>query len=447
MERRYIGVLTGGQPRQVIDRISRVVKTHDLARTIPVIKVEKKARGQFYVFLAVEGLESSYLPESVKTVLRESGLNKQATPPLELSEIKSMVSGADFEIEGLNSISYKPRWTRELGDPFDSFSAHAAADTEEDAEIGVRYNHLLYWLSTTGEGSWGTFVNACHTLNLIKDNMTSQRIQRCLTLLGHIECSIDGKHWTVCTPTLVQDPANPEIGFLCGARTPKLLDEVGKHWNIEVVLQPHYKGPDCIRVACGELPEDRPFELDKSLSIFVAGVSSTKLAQALPDLDGWMDTLTVIDRLSTANYIVEWWNGEEYLPCYECIEKDNQYVGKSGLYRLTRSEGERSYSINLYLDRERQRWLKGDWYGLRFLALHAAGAECKAVRDKEGEVLMIPTSAHLPMLFERSLVLASGRLPSRSTDYEWLRYERTSEELTQMLMDKLKFQVEERNHV
>lgn len=104
-------------------------------------------------------------------------------------------------------------------------------------------------------------------------------------------------------------------------------------------------------------------------------------------------------------------------------------------------------SINLYLDRERQRWLKGDWYGLRFLALHADGAECKAVRDKESGVLMIPTSAHLPMLFERSLVLASGRLPSRSTDYEWLRYERTSEELTQMLVDKLKFQIEERNHV
>jgi hypothetical protein len=447
MERRYIGVQTVGQPRRVIDTISRVVKNHNLARTIPVIKVEKKARGQFYVFLAIEGLEGQYLPESIKTVLRESGLTRQPTPPLELSEIKFMVSGADIEIEGLSALTYKSKWTLDLGDPFDSFSTSAAQDNEEDEQLEARYNQLLYWLSATAEGSWSTFANACQTLNLVKENMPAQRIQRRLMLLGHFECSTDGKRWTICPPTFVRDPNNSEMSYLCGARTPKLIDETTKHWNIEKSAQPYYQAPACLRAACGELPENKEFQLNSSQSIFVTGNASSKLAYALPTLEGWMDTLASVDRLSTTQYSIEVWNGEEYVPCYDCIEKNNQYVGQSGMYRLTRAEGSNSYSMNLYLDRERQRWLKGDWYGLRFLALHAAGAECKAIRDIGADTLIIPVSAHLPMLYERALVLATGRLPSRSDDYEWLKYEGASDELAQMLIEKLNFQIEERSHV
>jgi hypothetical protein len=398
------------------------------------------------VFLALEGLQEVTLPTSIRQVLRLSGLTGRTYYPLQPSEIRSMVSGADFEIEAFNNLTYKSKWPRDLGDPFDSFST-PSEDAEPDAALGERYEKLLYWLTATAEGTWNTFAQACYSLDLLGEYTPARRILRRFMLLGHVECSADGKHWTVCPPTLVCEPNNTKATFLCGARTPALLDEITKRWDIEETSQPNYEGPRRVRVSSDDMPLDGEIELNKSRAVVVAGNSSMKLAHALPDLERWMDTLACVDRLSTTHFEIESWNGKEYVPCYDCIEKDNQYVGKSGLYRLTRAEGDLSYSINLYLDQEGQRWLKGDWYGLRYLALHAAGAECKAVRDKVHGVLMIPASSHLPMLYERAVVLATGRLPTNSNDYEWLKYEGVTDELAQMLIAKLNFRIEERTHV
>ena len=44
------------------------------------------------------------------------------------------------------------------------------------------------------------------------------------------------------------------------------------------------------------------------------------------------------------------------------------------------------------------------------------------------------------MLYERALVLASGILPYRPENFKWLRYSGVSNELVQLLTEKLKFQ-------
>jgi hypothetical protein len=447
MERRYIGVQTVGQPRRTLETISRVVRNHNLASTIPVIKVEKRARGQFYVFIAVEGLQTTDIPQSVITVFREAGLRGRLTPPLELSQISFMVSGSEIETEGVGSLAYKSRWIDELEDPFDLFTEDATDVKEEDMEIGNRYEKLLYWLSASGEGTWGTFHHACETLELINDQTSARSILRRLMLLGHLECSTDGRHWTICRPTLIRSPVDPGISLLSGARYPGLLEELKTKWNLEELSQPLRQGPACIRVACGDLAEDKEVDMRGRHSMFMAGVSSAKLAQALPDIEGWMNTLPSVDRLSTTEFEIERWNGDEYVPWHEPTEKDNKYIGKSGMYRLTRGEGTSSYSLNLFLDLASQRWLKGEWYGLAFLARHSAHIECKASYDKRRGILMIPNSSHLPMVYERSIVLATGQLPSHSDDKSWSKYESVSEELTTMLVNKLHFQIEERTNV
>ena len=58
MERKYVPVRAFGNPMQVFERIRQVLQAEKLTRTIPAIKFEKGARGEFFVFLTVQGTET-----------------------------------------------------------------------------------------------------------------------------------------------------------------------------------------------------------------------------------------------------------------------------------------------------------------------------------------------------------------------------------------------------
>jgi len=111
--------------------------------------------------------------------------------------------------------------------------------------------------------------------------------------------------------------------------------------------------------------------------------------------------------------------------------------------------------VNLYFDQPRQRWLKGDWYGLRFLAHHAAGVDFEVVREKtqalptsfsSADELLIPADERWPLLYERALVLATGLLPGQAENPKWLRYQGVSAELSRTLAGKLNVSIKEVNH-
>ena len=150
------------------------------------------------------------------------------------------------------------------------------------------------------------------------------------------------------------------------------------------------------------------FDIDACRNCF-----SSSLAQLLPDLEGWKDILPVIDRLSTTTYNIEIWNGRKYIQCDNFYERHGRYFGESGLYRLTKKAENNPYQLVLYFDEPNQRWLRGDWYGLRFLAYNSAGREFKIKYDSSSNEILIPVEEHWPLLYERALVLASGMLPVR----------------------------------
>src|ERR687884_803618 len=108
IERRYMGVQTVGRTALVLERIRQVVRSCNQTHAIPIIKVEKKARGQFYIFLAIEGVEGTRLPDPIANVLKLAGLTGKQYWPLSLSEIKYMVSAAEVETYGFSALSYKP---------------------------------------------------------------------------------------------------------------------------------------------------------------------------------------------------------------------------------------------------------------------------------------------------------------------------------------------------
>lgn len=439
MERCYVGVRTVGNPTQIFNRIRQVVQSQSLTRMIPVVKFERKPRGEFYVFLAVEDTEGAYLPDDVVTVLQYAGLKSQHFWPIAPAEVKPMTSSTELETHSLNALTYRSLWTNDDEDPFDlSVTSSNERDTD-DPLLGQRYDRLLYWLSANAEGTWRTFARVCDVLQLAEDIKGGARsIFRRLILLGYIESSSDGQKWSICPTTLVQCATDPEGCFLTGQQTPKLIKQLKEYWEVESIPQPGYQGPSCVKVH-GTFPDA---SID-GLSLEYSEVASVQLARLLPNLEGWKDTLTSIDRISTANYNVEIWNGSRFTLCDTFYKKNGQYFGESGMYRLTRGETSDTYQIVLYFDQANQRWLRGDWYGLRFLAYDAARRDFEVRYDSSANDLWIPVNERWPMLYERALVLASGILPHRTENLKWLRYSGVSNELVQLLTKKLKISIRE----
>ncbi len=431
IERRYIGALTVGKTSKVLDRICQAVKSCQQTRTIPLIKVEKKPRGQFYVFLAIEGIAGDPLPEPIRNVLRLSGLKNYiwVTP----NDIKDMTGSGEIETQGFHTLAYQPLWDRHVGDPFDL--PEDLSDAHHDEAQQQSYDRLLYWLSAVAEGSWEMFVGACKALRLTED---ARRILRRLVLLGHLECAKDGSKWSVAPPALALHPTQPDVGFLCGQRTPRLLARLREFGSVTETPQPFQPGPARIEIA-GELDA-----CAAALNLHPAGAVAMRLAELLPSANEWQETLARIEKPNTHTCHIERWDGRQYADCPDFYQRDDEYHGASGLYRLTREAN--AFRLALYFDAARQRWLKGDWYGLRFLASQSAGLEQEPVHQSTTNELRVLAAERWPLLYERALALASGLLPQRATDNAqaaWLVYRDIPAALTGTLAQKLNLQVKE----
>ena len=439
MARQYIAVRAVGNPVYILDRIRQSVQSENLTRVIPAVKFEKRSRGEFYYFLGMEGQRIDFL-DLVQTIFEQWDLPGNIIPALLTpDEIKSMVSQTELETHSLNALTYKSLWSSDFNDPFDLSDAFSNAETVGAPSLGDQYNRLLHWLSATCEGTWQTFKNVCSVLQLVDDVNTARSIFRRLTLLGYIESSENGRKWSICPTTLVQCATDQDVYILAGQQTPMLIEQLMEHYEVELLPQPNYQGPSCVRVN-GTFTDDVALN---GFNIVHAGTVSVQLAQLLPDLDRWKDLLPAIDRLSTTTYDIEIWNGRKYIQCDNFYERNGRYCGDSGLYRLAKQAKNNPYQIVLYFDEPSQRWLRGDWYGLRFLTYHSAGRQFEVKYDSSANEVLIPVEEHWPLLYERALVLASGILPVRSGNSGWLKYSGISSELVQLLTDRLNVSITE----
>ena len=439
MERKYVAVNAVGKPLVIFDQIRQIVQHLGLARTIPAVKFEKKAKKQFYVFLAVEGVAGTQLSDDVLNVLQHVNLRGKPLWPIDPAEIMSIAGASELEIHGFNALPYRPEWPNDGDDPFDLSDAFSNVETVSDPSLEDRYNRLLHWLSATAEGTWQTFKNICSILQLVDDWNSERSIFRRLTLLGHIESSENGQRWSICPTALVQCATDQDVYILTGQQTPKLIEHLRENYDVETLPQQNYRGPSSVKVK-GIFTDDVALN---GFNIAHAGTVSVQLAQLLPDLEGWKDILPAIDRLSTTTYNIEIWDGRRYIQCDNFYERNGRYVGDSGLYRLTKKAESNHYQIVLYFDEPNQRWLRGDWYGLRFLAYNSAGQQFEIKYNSSANELIIPFEEHWPLLYERALVLASGMLPVRDKNFGWLKYTNISNELVQLLAEKLSITITE----
>ena len=439
MERQYVGIRAVGNPPEIFDRIRQVVQHMGITRMIPAVKFERRARREFYVFLAVEGTVGPQLPDDVLTVFQRANLRGKPLWPIDPAGVKLMAGSSELETHSLNAIPYTSLWSNDAGDLFDLSETSFKEEESGYNALSERYDRLIYWLSTNAEGTWQTFAKACTILQLAEDVKDARSIFRRLILLGYIENSDNGQKWSICPTALVQCATDQAVYFFTGQQTPKLIGHLREHYDVEILPQSSYQGPSCVKV-------NGIFTGDVTLNgfnIVHAGTVSVQLAELLPDLEGWKDILPAIDRLGTTTYSIEIWNGKRYIQCDNFYERNGRYCGDSGLYRLTKQAENNPYQIVLYFDEPNQRWLCGDWYGLRFLAYDSAGRDFGARYDSSANEILIPVEEHWPLLYERTLVLASGMLPLRDKNFRWLKYTNISNELVQLLAEKLNITITE----
>jgi len=361
-----------------------------------------------------------YVPEEVTNVFDTPRFAGQRLGPLDLDQIRGMLDPTEFDTSGSDRIPYVSRWVKEQGDLFDLIESVTGVVTPADPEQTARYDRLLAWLSAVGEGSKESFGRACQTLGVAPDIQMARGVFRRLSLLGHVEPSQDARTWTVCPPVLVRYASHPTRGFLSGLRTFRWGQQIPNSLAGDTCSQPEGQGPSRVALEIPASPPQGPLGLpvccrDEPLAC--------TLAELLPDLDGWEHSLQPVVGLTNPQR-AERWEGNGYVEDPEFYFRAGRYHGRSSLYRITRSNDRRQTQVTFYFDAERQQMVRGDWFGLRFLAMLKEGKRAEALwqRANGSGVLTLANRWRWPMLYERTLVLASGLLPEHNPRTDLLQY-------------------------
>ena len=74
MERKYFYARTVGNPEAALQKITTTVVDAKLASQVPLVKLERGAKREFCVFLAVDSDESTGIPEGLGKTLQARGL-------------------------------------------------------------------------------------------------------------------------------------------------------------------------------------------------------------------------------------------------------------------------------------------------------------------------------------------------------------------------------------
>lgn len=431
-ERKYWVFRVYSTPDAILRKLTTLVTTNGLRDRIPSYCLEKfvhkKGQHEFFLFLSIVTDDQDYIPQEIKEGLSYANINTLvAEYPLKYDEIKPMAR-PETEIEVgsyVRRIDYHPAQISRPDNPFD-FSMTSGPDSVSSEA----YNRLLYWMSAVGRGTWQGFRGACRALGL-SEFAEARHIFRRLRLLGHVEYLNSGTHWVVCPTCLVKTSVQDGSGyFLSGAQVPTLIDKLRNVAPIEV--KGNHGGPSSVFVMFKSESDaqERVASLQESYPQFrYADTASEKLATILPDLDGWYRTVLTDISVAGERYKLERWDGQDFriwgAPSTE-----------TGMYRLSDLfNPESDVRYYYYFDTDRNCWLQGDWYGLKFLANHHLGIQSEFTYEPQFRQLYVPSAYHLPDLYERSLVLASGKLPSPADG--GLVYENVNEALAETLCSKL----------
>jgi hypothetical protein len=371
--------------------------------------------------------------------------------PISDIDRKNFLSPTEFALDG--RIPVEPlREEEDLAGAF-SYYDSAAQPIAHSTTDSTPFDRFLMWLSATGEGRWESFLRVARILGVANDVPNARRLFRRLVLLGHLDSSLDGRDWSIAPPVIVQSAAQPQSAFWCGCRSGPLLRSLPASWQAEDPLtQPDGFGPAKRPIVLPSVVDDQWLPPSTEPPTWQTpswgGPVAVRLAALLPHIEEWAKTLQSIASL-TPPAAVEHWDlaSASFLNAPDFrIDPTGRCHGTTGMYRLAYGEVPNVYHLTVFLDSTSPpgcQLLRGEWYGLRFLALHSCGKYLKAVwSEADGGTLAILVRQRWPLLYERALVLASGLLPDNTTNSRYLYYRGVPIALAQSVADLLGVKVE-----
>ena len=374
--------------------------------------------------------------------------------PINEIDTKGFLIPTEFPLDG--RIPVDPvREEEDLAGAFTYYDSAAQPSVHSTADPAP-FDRFLQWLSAAGEGRWESFLRVARILGVAAEAPNARRLFRRLVLLGHLDSSPDGRSWSIAPPVIVQSAAQPQSGFWCGCRSGPLLRSLPASWQAsDPVPQPDGFGP-------AKRPIVLPSEMDNLwLSPSTepptwqipswGGLVAERLAALLPNIDEWAKTLQSVATLTPPDAVEQWDLASASFrnaPGFR-IDSTGRCHGTTGLYRLAYGEAPSAYHLTVFLDSAAasgRQLFRGEWYGLRFLALHRSNKYRKAMwADENGGSLAIPERHRWPLLYERALVLASGFLPYSHPQNRLLYYRGVPLTLAKNVAEQLGVQVETDN--
>jgi hypothetical protein len=228
---------------------------------------------------------------------------------------------------------------------------------------------------------------------------------------------------------------DPERYYLRGQRTPALLARLP-------IAREETPQPDCVGPARLTLyPEaaNGATSLQVGPSQFALDhQGASALAEILPTWREWLDRMPAVGGLVLTTVTREWWTPAGWTDVSQTFfEDENRTIrGEAGLYRLSRDKPFRTRVCVFFAVGGRGKFVRGDWYGLRFLARRFQGLPLTASWHADQQCLLVPSEERWPLTYERVLIQESGLLPSR-TGNRPLTYPHVPESLACSLCDKL----------
>jgi hypothetical protein len=407
-----------------------------------------------YVYLGVLANSSAEALQVGKAIFDEAKTRfnvgfGEVYPPSSFDEIEGFLIPTEFPSDGCIPDEL-PREEEDVTGPFTFYDLPPLSQASADP---APFDRLLTWLSAAGEGRWESFLRVAKALGAVSDLPSARRLYRRLILLGHLDSSRDGRAWSVAPPVLVQAAARPAEAFWCGSRTSALARALpGSFQSDQPAPQPDGFGPSrwCYRhpnagtdvglALCTEPPAWQ--------APAWGGPVAERLAALLPHIDEWSKTLRSDDVLTAPDVAEQWHLASGSFQPQQAfrVEPSGRCSGPTGLYRLTYGEDSGSFQLTVFFDaaaETKRQLLRGEWYGLRFLALRRGGKYLKAMwREEGGGLLAVPYRQRWPLLYERALVLATGLLPRRQPENGLLYYQGIPLALATAVAEPLGVQVE-----
>jgi hypothetical protein len=303
-------------------------------------------------------------------------------------------------------------------------------------------NELLLWLSARKQGSWPQFRAAVEELDLAtppgaagEDTALAlhQQIRFNLERLAHVEFNTREceNGWRVVPPILaLSEDSGKSIGVLCGARTPKLLDELNRVASVlkcERIPQPIC--PDVYRISASKA--ETLIKCAETAGIRCQVDAPTALLSHLPKIDSlgmWhREPLPSSGRDWEVREFAVKGRSMRWTPI--SLKKAHR-VGAEGLFCFSRFQTPQ-YFIRQGRETIRIPGAIGKYYVLsrkRVLSY-----------DRRQKLFSLPAICRPPLLVERSLILCSGLAPSISMSYGRLKltYQDVPEEIAGLAAEVL----------